>query len=85
MKKILLSGALIALWFNLQIVWAACPTGYACLLRDVKNQDSVIRHVQREKVDEYYKLKIFEPKNKSNDKDFIPPYKELIPFSPKYY
>ncbi len=85
MKKIFYLSAVLALWFGLQVAFAECPTGYACLLRDIKNQDSIIRNVQKEKVNEYYKIEIKEPKNKEQDKEIIPPYRQLLPFSPRYY
>ncbi len=84
MKKISALCAVFALWLNFMAAYAACPTGYACLLRDIKNQDSIIRNVQQQKIDEFYKPKLMEPKNKDLEVE-IPSYKELLPFSPRYY
>lgn len=83
MKKILLLMAIFLICVNSQMVFADCRTGYACLLKDVKEQDSVIKTMQQDLINRYYKLKLTEPTLKSGD--YMLTYMDLFPFSPRYY
>lgn len=84
MKKILLLAAIFLICASPSVVFADCATGYACLLKDVKQQDSVIKNVQQDLIDNYFKLKLTEPRLKIKQQ-VMPSYMDLLPFSPKYY
>lgn len=87
MKKTIIFFEVFCILFVGQIVMAGCPTGYACLLKDLKIQETVIKNIQKKHVDKIYNPKTTEPsldtiKNKKEN-DYS--YKDLLPFSPKYY
>lgn len=85
MKKILLLMAICLFGVTTQIAYAdGCATGYACLLKDVKQQSSVIQTMHQNIIDNYYKPKMTEPQLKEMQVQ-MPPYRDLFPFLPKYY
>lgn len=84
MKKILLLSAICLIGLASQTAFADCPTGYACLLKDINQQESVIQTMHQDIIDEYYKPKMTEPQLKIYQIK-MPPYRDLFPFLPKYY
>ncbi|MDD3236907.1 MAG: hypothetical protein PHV37_02270 [Candidatus Gastranaerophilales bacterium] len=88
MKKCLLVLAFIAFSTNLSVVFADCPTGYACLLKDIKLQQEVQNQMgagQKKIIDDYYKIKFEKPAYQDvNDNDKFIDYSELMPFLPRY-
>lgn len=85
MKKYLIfSGALFMIVLG-QFAWAdGCPTGYACLLKDTRQQDFVIREMQRNAVKQLYDPGMVEPTLRDKDAQQHS-YKDLLPFAPRFY
>lgn len=88
MKKILLLLAICLIGVTHEVTsmvaLAGCSTGYACLLKDVKQQGSVIQTMQQEIINNYYKPKMLEPQLKEYQIQ-MPSYRDLFPFLSKYY
>lgn len=82
-KYLILSGALFAIILG-QMALADCPTGYACLLKDVRQQDNVIQEMQRNVVKQLYDPKTVEPTT-IDKMEQRPSYKDLLPFAPRFY
>lgn len=84
MKKVFVFVVFSVFFFPLKEALAGCPTGYACLLKDVKQQEVVIQKLHKEYIENYFSPKFEEPKLKEK-KEEPPTYKEIMPFSPRYY
>lgn len=85
MKRMLSLWSVCAIAFAGQMALADCPTGYACLIKDVKQQETVIQQMQMNAVKQYYNPRTIEPNSKDKPKsDVEPSYKDLLPFAPRW-
>ncbi len=85
MKKIFLL-AFSQILIMSHVGYCACPTGYACMLKDLKQQEAVIQDIQKNSVYDYYRPKMSEPKLKQKEPGEIQPtYRDLLPYVPRYY
>lgn len=62
-----------------------CTTGYACLLKDIKLQESAIQSSQEERINNYFEARIQEPALKEIKDNQKITYRDILPFAPKFY
>lgn len=75
---------------SFNVAWADCPTGYACLLKDLQQQENIIDSMQKNAIKQHYEKPTIKepwdvPINKNEEIDERPQYKDFLPFLPRYY
>ena len=86
MKKIIVLWSFCSGIIFAQLAMAECPTGYACLLKDIKHQEAAIHEIQKKSIDEYFDPRVTEPGLKREEEKYEEPsYRDLMPFRPRFY